>query len=326
MPPVVPRYDSAPVAPSGIGGVNYNTDAPLSNFGGGQAAQGANDAINNLSKDAIGLMQKEKQKADDTATKDAQTKFVQLSNDLMYHPENGVITKQGQDSFGIHDDYLSQFDKGSDEIERTMTPDQRRITGMMRQQYRADLDKDINRHVRGEAVKYETDTFKTLLDTNRNDAILHWQDPDRIQEAIGIQSKAIYSHAQANGLGKEWADHAALESSSKTHSGVIDAMLSKSQDQAAKKYYDQNIDQIDGDTRNEIGKKIEDGALKGNAQRAADQILLKSKSYSEAIEETKKIQSLDLKEETQKRILHSYDLKNAALRADQSETMMKFTN
>jgi len=326
MPPVVPRYDSAPVQPSGIPNVRVSDDAPLSAFGGGDQAAGVSNALSGINKDALVIIQKEKQKADDTATKDAQLKFVQLSNDLMYHPENGAITKSGRDSFGIHDEYLSQYDKGADDIEKSLTEDQKQVSRLMRQQYRGSLDVDLNRHVRGESVKFETETFKSLISTNRNDAILHYQDPTRIQSSIDIQEKAIISHGKANGLPSEWIKDATMEASSKTHQGVIDAMLSNGQDMAAQKYYNANIDGIDGDTRKDIATRLQDGTIKGNAQRATDKITSSVDGLSEALQETKKISDVKLRDETERRIEHHYALKKAADSEQQDRIYQNISN
>jgi hypothetical protein len=312
--PIAPRYEPQ-VQQSGLPAARVSGDAPLSTFGGGQ--EGMSTAVSNMNKEVMAIVQKEKQKADDTATKGIQIQAVQIANDEMYNSKNGAITKQGKAAFGANEEHLSKYDKRTSELLSNLTSDQKPIAQMIIQQHRGGLETDLHKHTRSQAEALEDETFKTLIATNRNDAVLHYDDMDRISTSIDTQTKAIKSYAEDNGKDSSWADMAVIEASSKTHSGVIETMLSNSQDRLAKKYYDANLEGIDGDTRKELSKKLKDGTLKGDAQRMADQYISKSENMSEALSKIPK-GNVDLHDETQKRIVNYYQLQDAARKQEKS--------
>lgn len=333
--PVAPRYDSPQIQEQGIPGVKVNTDASPVDFGGGPQTGGVKAALGGLGNDFIAIVQKEKQKADDTATKAALNDTINVYNTAMFDPKTGATTKQGKDAFGVHDEYITQYDKSTDEIFNGLkNQDQKDAYNLMRGHYRNQLSADLNRHTRGETVKFEDQTFKSLMETNQNDALLHYTNPDRISEALNVQRKAIESHADQNGWAPETKEAVMTEAFSKTHSGIIDKYLALGQDRVAKKYYEANKDEIGGKYQVAIDQKLESGATKGEAQRMVDKWAtdpsLKDQGgmfdVSKALEKTKQIDDIKLRDETSSRLEHYAAVQNAAVREKRSSAYQTIGN
>jgi len=335
MPPVAPRYDQPEIQQQATPSPRISGEVSLSGLGGGDAAEGVARTIRGAGSEYFAIVQKEKQTADDTATKDALNQTVKLSNDLLYNPEHGATTKQGKDAFGVIDDYSSQYDKGADEIENGLkNQDQKNAYKLMRAQYRNGLTESLQKHTRSESVKFENETFKSLLTTNYDDAVLHYNDPDRIAQALNIQRKAIESHADSNGWDPAQKDQALSETMSKTHSGVIDQYLALGQDGYAKKYYEDNKDDINGAYRTDLDKKLLEGSLKGDAQRMVDKFTTDPKmrdasgylDVNKAYEQTKKIEDIKLRDETERRLEHANSVQSAAIKQKQTTAYEQIGN
>ena len=310
--PTVPRYDSPQVEPRGLPNVSVNREAPASAFGGGQAVEGFNRAVVGISKDVFDLAQAEKKKADDIAVQDAYTQTVSLKNRLFYDPKDGAITRGGRDVFGIYDEYGSKYDSGTEEIASRLTPDQMQSYGVIRDRQRSDLDNDLNRHVFSQAKKFEDETFKSTIEVTRNDAVLHYQDPLKVEGAIELQKDVIVDYAAKNNLPPEYVKLATEEAVSKTHTSIINRMLANGDDLDAEKYYESIKGNVSGEDITSVEKNIKEGSRRGYAQRFSDNAVAKSKNMAEALDLAKSINDVDKRDESEKRIKQYYSDQKAA--------------
>ena len=311
--PTPPRYDSPQIQRQGTPNVRVTQSAPVEAFGGGRVAEGVSRPLNQIAQDTFQIAQKEKAKADDVAVQDAYTRTVQMKNTLFFDPKNGAVTKGGKDAFGVIDEYGTQYDKEADEIENSLTnEDQRQQYRVIRARQKADFDNDLNKHVYSQAKRYEDETFKSTLSTSRDDAILHYNDPTKIQESVELQKAVIIDYAQKNNMPPEWVKQAITESNSKTHSEIINRMLANGDDPGAEKHFKEHKDQIGGEYSADIEKNLEEGSMRGNSQRAADTIVAKHNDMGSALKAAKDIENPKLRDETERRIKDHFQTMKAA--------------
>ena len=322
MPPVVPRYDSPQVAPAGIPNARVSTSAPIEAFGGGQAAQGLANATQGVANNAFDLAQAEKKKADDLSFLEADMKASQLQTEI----ELGVKDRLGKDAAGSADYAKDEWQKKSSEIRESLPNDDVKAAYDRASMVRyGNINKTVQVHTDGELTKYETDLTKSYISNARDEAVINYGDPERVSLALFQQQAALTKLFDKKGINPndDIAKKAMSEEISKTHAGVIEAMLADGKDQMASNYLKANKDSItDAETRTRIDKAVNDGSLLGEAQRNSDRIVAKSTGMSEALKEAAKISDPKARAETEKLIEHKYAIDKAA-RAERQDSIYK---
>lgn len=291
--PIVPQQPGF-VQEIALPGIRANEAAAPEAFG--SIGKGANpyEATSGIGQDIIRIAESEKRNADDVATTDAHTKLLNLKNSLLYDKDTGAYTKKESDAFNVVDEYGSQFDKSAQAIQDGLKGDeQKAIFGRMKTQYANELNSELNRHVFQEAQKFDTTTFKNGVEASRNDAVMNYQNPDKVQESLGTQRALLFSYAQRNGISPDSDQFKVLDSDiqSKTHSDVIDRMINNGQDVAAKDYFDQNKDAIVGSDLLKTEKMVEEGTSRGQSQRIVDDILNRNLPSSDALSEIRAVEN-----------------------------------
>lgn len=284
----------------GSPGARVSTQAPAEAFGGGETAQ---RAINQFGGQVMQMAREEKQKADDVATMDAYAKTVQLRNRLMYDPKSGAMTRKGKDAFGVGEDYGQQFAQGADEIESTLTnDDQRAMYQKIRQRESMDLDQNLTKHTFQQAQTYEQETMDASIAATREDAVLNYQDPGKIQSSLAMQKSLIMAQADRGGLSPEAAMMRLKDAESKTHEAVVQRMLANGQDMAASEYYKGIKGSMTAEDTIQLEKALEEGTLRGESQRQAMAITSRHGGLQGALSEVDKIQDPKIQDATRDRV------------------------
>jgi hypothetical protein len=255
----IPRYDEPQVLTKPIPGAQAAAVASPEAFGGGKSADALGDATKGLAKTVGDVYQEEKLKADDVATQEAYAKTVQLRNKIMYDPQNGAMTKRGKDAFGVVDTYVPQFDKGAEEIEKSLSnEEQKAMYRKLLLQQKTDLNDSLQKHTFTESMKYDEDTAKAGVETQRDDAVLNYQTPGRVEQSLKMQEALIRSRGERTGAPADAVDLMVADARSKTHTSVIQRMLANDQVDEAKKYYDANKPGIGAGEVTAVEKSLED--------------------------------------------------------------------
>lgn len=255
-----------------------STDAPLEAFGGGQSLSNMTRAAQGLAGTVQQIAQEERQKADDIAVQEALAQTVKKRNARMYDPKEGAFTKRGKDSFGVVDQYGTLFNQDLDEIEKGLKTDsQKQMYRKIRSQQSTELDGQLQRHMFSEAKQYEEETTKFGVEAQREDAVLNYQDPEKVQQAIRMQETLLISQAQRNGVPAEVLQVQVADARSKTHAQVINRMLSNKQDLEAKDYFAAYKDGLSGDDVASVEKALREGSVQGESQRQAGDIMSKAR-------------------------------------------------
>lgn len=291
-----------------------STNAPIEAFGGGAGTAAVGRATQQLGDQAFQIAREEKQKADDVATTEAYTKTVQLRNRLMYDPDSGAMNRKGKDAFGIGEQYGADFNKGADEIESSLQNDeQRALYRRIREQEFRDLDGNLTRHTFQQAQAYEEETTQASLLTTREDAVMNYQDPGKVQHSLAMQKNLIVAHAQRNGLSEEVVKMRLQDAESKTHEAVINRMLANGEDMAASEYYKNVKPTMLGSDATQLERALEEGSLRGESQRNAMTISQKFGDLSSALAAVDKIKDPKLQDATRERVKQRFAEREQAI-------------
>lgn len=236
--PQVPRYEATEQAQAirapraqGLG-----ADA----FGGG-LAQGLGQAANAMQQD----VQREREKADRTATIEARTGLSQLEADLLYDGKTGALTKRGKESFGLPEPTLKTFDERAAEIEgRLTTPAQKEAFRLLAAQQRTSINTQVQRHIAGEMKTYAAETNKAALETTINNVATHYLDPARIEQERKFGLAVILSDTDTAGLPPEAVKLRAQTWDSTVHRAVVERFASSGNPTKAMEYLDANRDRL----------------------------------------------------------------------------------
>lgn len=280
----------------GFSNLQVSTSAPEGAFGGisQQAGQAAQGALNT----GFEIAQKEKQKADDTATQEAFAKTVSLRNKLFWDPKDGAMAKKGKDAFGVSETYGQEFDKGTDEISETLSnPVQKDMYAKLKQREKMELEGQLEKHTFQESQSYSQEVLASGVAVSRDDAVLNYTSPDIIQKSLQDQRALIETHAAQNGWSEDRLTAELNNSSSKTQSAIIGRMLANGQDLAAKKYFEGIKDQIHGEDVKGVEASIRESTIRGESQRQATTIMSQAGgSERQALTAARKIEDPTIQE------------------------------
>jgi len=303
----VPTYQSQ-VREAAAPNIRVNTGAqPIEAFGGGR------EKVTEALQQTVSLVDRERQKADQLAVLEADTKIAQAKNDLIYNPETGLMTRKGKDAFGAYDEFKGKFDTTAAEIEKGLSnPAQKQAFRERLMAHSTEFNNQSQRHVFQESQAFDDEVTTSRLAVAQDEAVLNYADPNILARNKYEQQKTILEYADRKGLPPEWVKNKMGDTISKTNSAVVDRMLANGNDLAAQKYYAENKDQFSGNDVVRVEKSLEEGSLRGESQRRTDVIMSQGKSMTAALEEVKKIEDPKVRDATQQRVREEYQLQKIA--------------
>lgn len=298
---------------------------------GALAASGENvfKAASNVASISDQIVDKERQHADEVVITDAQRKLIEAKNDLFYNPEKGALTKKGKDAFGIVSQYGELFDQRAEEIEKELSSEaQKQAFRKVRGQQSMEFNQNLQHHLFAEAKEFEKNTLNSGISVNRDDAILNYAMPGKVQQSIAQQDELLLKFAQRNGIPPDSDQFKELRANnaSKTHASVITRMMSNDQDLLAKEYFAENKSMLVGPDLLQAERAVEEGSLRGESQRQSDAIMSKALSYSEAMNEVKKVEDPKLRDAITDRVKNNFATMEVAKRQEQETRMQDLTN
>lgn len=325
--PVVPMSPGQTVREAPLQTPNIRPIMDQESFGGGESSAQVSEAARQVLNTGFKMAADEKQKADQVRVTEATDQTLQLKNRMFWDPKNGVMSKKGKDAFGASETYLAEFDKQSAEIENSLSNSaQKAAYAEVKRRNRLELQTEIEKYSFLEGQKYQGEVAEAGLISHRDDAVLNYAQPGKVQSSIENQKTIIAQQAIREGRSPEWVKLKTEEASSKTHSSVIQRMLSTGNDQMADKYFQEHKGEIDGGDIANVEKALEEGTLRGNAQRETDKIVASTKTLQQALEETRKIEDPKLRDETNSRVKTYYAEKKMAENDAKEDAYINATN
>lgn len=308
--PAVPRLNQ-PVQQNALSKARVQDSTSLETFGGGERVAQTFKALGQTGSIIAEIGKEERNKADKIQVTQAYADAVKAKNQLMYDPKSGAINKRGQDAFGVMDEYMPQFEQRMGEIESRLTDgNQKEMFKEIRIKQQMDFDGDLQRHTFKEAQEFENETMKYGIDAAREDAVLNFQTPGKVGEAVAAQKGLIANYAQSTGKSPEWLAMATKEAESSTHKDIMSRMLANGDDMMASTYLKTVKETLTADTLTQMEKAVEEGSLRGSSQRIVDGMIGKYGSYSAAMKEVKNM-DLDpkLRDATADRLRSEFTIK-----------------
>jgi hypothetical protein len=237
--PQVPRYNPDSVtAPADLSTPTVPALGPDA-FGAGigEGIQRAASAVSGIIKDA-------REKADRTAALTARTSLDQTEVDLLYNPKTGALTTRGKQAFNVDATTLQAYDAKVTEIGGNLaTPAQKETFALMAAQRRAEIGKQLQRHISGELQTYADEANKASLESTLNNVSTNYQDPARVEQERKFGLGVIMSDTDAKGLPPEMVKARVASWESSVHKAVIER-LAVDNPVKAQEYYDQNADKL----------------------------------------------------------------------------------
>lgn len=240
----------------------------------GRDIEGAGDV---LEKHALAS----EQLAQRTQAADAENKLQSLSLNLTHDPDTGALTKQGQNAFGLTQQYLPQYDTAAQQIVDSVPDPRARLAVQQAATHmRTGLAEQLDSH---ELQQHQVFAVKTAQDSvslaeqagtaNYNNASILQANHERIGDAID-------SMGQAQGWSDEMVGQAKQEAYSRLHGNVVDRMLTDDKPQMAQAYLASNKGEMDATTAYSAERAI-DAHLKEKQNEQKQDI---SDRYSDSLQ------------------------------------------
>lgn len=231
--PDVPRYTPA----------TQNADLAVPRVsapGADSFGSGLGEGLQRAASSVAGVIKAEREKADRTATLQARTSLDQVEVDLLYNPQTGALTKRGRDAFTVDQTTLKAFDEQAVKVEGGLATDgQKQAFSLMAAQRRAEINKQLQRHISGELTSYADAANKASLESTLNNVSANYQDPERIEQERKFGLAVIMSDTDNKGLPPEVVKAKVASWESMVHKSVVER-LAVDDPVKAKEYFDKN--------------------------------------------------------------------------------------
>ncbi len=327
--PTVPKFDEPRVQQTALPGVRIQGGATEANFGLGSSFERTQEIGQQVLSAADKLAKTAKKQADDLMVLEKEQQTAALETDYLYNPKTGAMNRRGKDSFGLPDEAREVFKKHHEETEKSLSNDEQKATYRKYAMARfSDVDRKINVHVSGEMYKHDEAVTSSFLETEQNAAAANYKDEARIKLSLDRQTFEYMKHADRNGLAKEVVEEKVASLTSSTHTAVLNRMLAKDQDLAAKSYFGKHKDSIVGKDALSMEKALEEGSLRGESQRIGDRVMDSGKDLSEGLKQVKDLTQGNpkLRQETEQRVKQLHHDRTAAIESTQKEVFREISN
>lgn len=320
--PIVPQMTSQQVQQQGLNVRQTNVQAPSLRL--------ENDSLNNVSAAAQGLIQTAiniEDKAIKSANELADLETNKIANEkeseFMYG-KNGVMNLKGKNALSAPDRVKEEYEKAMDEIEAGLAnDDQKKSFKKSRLMRRAEIDRQITRHVSSEMMQYDTQETEAYIASERDMALKNFHDTNRVDLAVQNQKTEFIKHAERNGLPEEYVKQKINSLQSSTYSSVISKIADGGDDMAAKRYFEKYKDMLSGEDQQKVAKLLDESTLRGESQRQSDKIWNGSGfDYSTAVAKAEKISDPKLRDETVRRIRQKQDDYMSGIKAREENNFM----
>lgn len=297
--PTVPRY-SPQADQARTPTVRIDPNQPIETFGGGAAAAAVPGAIIAAGDRFQKYVKEAKAEADDVAATSAYEKLVKKKNELIWDGQNGAVNKKGKDALGVMQEYGPQFEEYHAQIQSELSnEDQRRAVSKLYARENLEFTNTLQKHVFTESKNLTDMTTAAAIQATQDDAILNYQNPGKVQEALARQKELLNKKAVINGYSPEIIAEQSKEEESKTHAGIVERMLANGEDLTAQKYYEQVKSGLVAPVAVKLDAAVQEGSIRGESQRQSSDIMSKYGSdQKKALEAARQIEHPRVQEET----------------------------
>jgi hypothetical protein len=332
--PTVPRYGEQHVETRPLPGVRGPTNLPAG-AAGVATDFGLERGLDSVERAFGQLYEREVEKANKVALTGAAARLAELETRIMYDPKQGVLNMRGARSLEGKKFLDDEWTKGTGEIEGGLATENQRLAFRQSVAERTpSLHRALTQHTASEMEKYDAEQTNALLTNETNAAtaaaikgVSFLNAADRATQSIERQRIAVKEFAERRGLPPEQAKVMMERTTSGTHAAVIEQMAANNDDMTAKQYFDEFKDQLVGDDLTKMTKLVQDGSLRGEAQRQSDLIVGKYKDNRDAaMEAIKKIKNPELRDKTREYVINEYNVQDAIERDKREKNYLDAAN
>lgn len=261
--PTVPLYGAQRVDPSGLPAPQQNSVSSGALLGQGAAQDYASgQALQSAGDEASQMMTQQQGIANQVRVNDAVNQLKTQQQNLTYDPNDGFMHQTGlaalQRDSGVPlaDEYVQKLnDSAQTLLSQLSNPVQQRMFNMQAS--------DIATQLHGQATQWEGQQFHEYqqsvnsgtVKVAQNDAVLYYNDPDRLQQNVNAIKAAEFSNGKLNGLSAMDIENNQRQSSSAAIAGAVTGALQKG-----------NVTYADGLMQKFAGDMTADDILRINGQ------------------------------------------------------------
>lgn len=171
----------------------------LSDSGVTAATFGANDGLNQVAGVLGEIAEQEQEKANTAAQMEIENRLAGLETSTLHDPENGLLSRQGKDAIGLHEQFEPAWDKGQSEIVSSAPRHLQQWAEQAAIARRQSAERIVMRHSMQEGQRYYTQQADSLIANAANSAVLNYLDPARVEEETARAMVAANRRADLTG-------------------------------------------------------------------------------------------------------------------------------
>lgn len=232
--PRVPTYDGFQVAPNTLPQAGRNPlqySAPQTNVAAQQAWQAGqtlSQAGGQIGQVALQMQEIANQLRIDDAMNQLKEEQLRLTHDpeFGYQSQKGVNALDRPDGKPLSEEYAELLAEKVSAIEQSLgNSAQRRAFSQLAKGVLTDFHGQIMAHEAAQFEGYALSTTDGVIATSQNDALLNWNNPQIVGNAIKRIEAQVYRQAQLLGKSAEWQEARVRQLTSAVHSQVITSAL-----------------------------------------------------------------------------------------------------
>lgn len=210
---------------------------------------------------------------DQVALLAAERQLGELEVSLLHAQDRGALQVRGKDVLPLRTQVLGAFDEQAGMIASNLGNDRQRLAfEQVRQRRRLGIFETVERHTATQLAAYEKTEAEAGLANAVNLAVTNWNNPARIRDELGTLARIVDQHGAAMNMGPEARAELLGRLRTEVHEGVITRMLVNQQEPAARVYFEELHDQIDGRAIARIEETLRLAGVDRQAQVAAETI------------------------------------------------------
>jgi hypothetical protein len=210
---------------------------------------------------------------DEQAVFEARRKLDEWERKTLYDPTSGVTAKRGVDALDLPNKVTADYDKFSGEVAGTLTSNrQRKAYQDMAQSRRNQVADFTIRHALQQKEVYEKGQVNADIEASRERALnlgSNGNVPGALAE-IEVANARLNSFLTTRGVSPEEKANALRANASRSHTGVISAMVNKGDPVAAQAYLEANRGAMLADDATRAEGALKQGLLRAKSQAFAD--------------------------------------------------------
>lgn len=190
------------------------------------------------------LMIDEQEKANKIRTMEADREFSESLNELLYG-DNGALTKQGRNAFGVPQQTLEQVEARYREIHDNLANDnQREVFARLYNQRRPQVERTLLRYERGEIDKYQSQQQDAYAAQAGETIALNYNNPEVVATELQRIEDTRNMQGADDGLAPEVVDLKIREDESRALGAAVSRAISNRDHGTAKQLLDQYGDKM----------------------------------------------------------------------------------